>query len=130
MRIVVDASALVAIANGEPEATVMEAVLSTSEPWASSVNIMEAGSALVLRDGRFTADEFESWLSEFFIGEREVRAADALAAYLQYGKGVHRAALNMGDCYAYALAKQMGAPLLYKGNDFVLTDLKSALQPT
>jgi ribonuclease VapC len=36
----------------------------------------------------------------------------------------------MGDCFAYALAKQLGAPLLYKGNDFVLTDVKSALQPT
>jgi len=130
MRIVVDASALVAIANGEPEASAMEAVLSTSESWASSVNIVEAGLALVLRDGRFTADEFGAWLSEFFIGEREVPAADALAAYLQYGKGMHRAGLNMGDCYAYALARQLGAPLLYKGNDFVLTDVKSALQPT
>lgn len=129
MRIVVDASALVAIAKGEPEAAAMEAVLSTSEPWASSVNIVEAGLALVLRDGRFTADEFEAWLSEFFIGEREVRAADALAAYLQYGKGVHRAGLNMGDCFAYALAKELGAPLLYKGDDFPFTDIKSALQP-
>lgn len=130
MRIVVDASALVAIAKGEPEAAAMEAVLSTSEPWASSVNIVEAGLALVLRDARFTADEFEAWLSEFFIGEREVRAADALAAYLQYGKGVHRAGLNMGDCFAYALAKELGAPLLYKGDDFPFTDIKSALQPT
>lgn len=130
MRIVVDASALVAIAKGEPEAAAMEAVLSISEPWASSVNIMEAGLALVLRDGRFTAEEFGAWLADFFIGELDVRSADAIAAYLAYGKGVHRASLNLGDCFAYALAKQLDAPLLYKGDDFPLTDVRSALQPT
>lgn len=130
MRIVVDASALVAIANGEVEAAAMEAVLSTAEPWASSVTIMEAGLILVLRDGRFTSEQFQVWLGEFFIGEMDVRAVDALAAYLQYGKGVHRAGLNMGDCFAYALAKQFDAPLLYKGDDFPLTDIRSALQPT
>lgn len=130
MRIVVDASALVAIANGEVEAAAMEAVLSTAEPWASSVNLMEAGLVLVLRDGRFTSEQFQAWLGEFFIGEMDVRAVDALAAYLQYGKGVHRAGLNMGDCFAYALAKHLDAPLLYKGDDFPLTDVRSALQPT
>jgi ribonuclease VapC len=46
------------------------------------------------------------------------------------GRGVHRAGLNLGDCFAYALAKQLDAPLLYKGNDFALTDVRSALQPT
>ena len=58
------------------------------------------------------------------------RGAAALRAYLQYGKGVHRAGLNLGDCYAYALAKAMDAPLLYKGEDFVFTDIRPALQPT
>ena len=51
----------------------------------------------------------------------------AIAAFSQYGKGRHPAALNFGDCCAYALAKSMNLPLLYKGNDFAQTDIASAL---
>jgi ribonuclease VapC len=47
----------------------------------------------------------------------------AIRAYAQYGKGRHPAQLNMGDCLAYACAKNYGVPLLYKGNDFTQTDL-------
>lgn len=131
MTIVVDASALVAIALDEPEAEAMMAALDGVQGWATPVNIMEAGLTLVLREGLFTPAQFQDWLADRNVAEtHSVTFGHALAAYLQYGKGVHRAALNMGDCYAYALAKQMGAPLLYKGNDFVLTDVKSALQPT
>ena len=54
----------------------------------------------------------------------------ALRAYLAFGRGVHRAGLNLGDCFAYALAKQLDAPLLYKGDDFSVTDIRPALQPT
>lgn len=56
---------------------------------------------------------------------REIAAA--LDAYLTYGEGRHPARLNLADCLAYALAKQLDAPLLYKGEDFPLTDVKSAL---
>ena len=55
------------------------------------------------------------------------QAAIARAAFLKYGKGRHPAALNFGDCAAYALAKSKGAPLLYKGADFAKTDIVSAL---
>ena len=48
-------------------------------------------------------------------------------AFRRYGKGSHRAALNFGDCCAYALAKTLDLPLLFKGNDFALTDIKRAL---
>ncbi len=51
----------------------------------------------------------------------------ARAAFLKYGKGRHPAALNFGDCAAYALAKSKSIPLLYKGNDFSKTDIVSAL---
>ncbi len=51
----------------------------------------------------------------------------ARAAWRQYGKGNHPAGLNIGDCCAYALAKYSGEPLLFKGEDFVLTDIPSAL---
>jgi ribonuclease VapC len=54
----------------------------------------------------------------------------ALAAYLAWGRGHHDARLNLADCFAYALAKHLDAPLLYKGDDFALTDVRSALQPT
>ncbi len=67
------------------------------------------------------------------LGVREANlplAADALDAYRIYGKGLHRARLNLGDCFAYALARRLDAPLLYKGSDFALTDVRSALQPT
>lgn len=55
------------------------------------------------------------------------QAALAIAAFTQYGKGRHPAALNFGDCCAYALAKSLNLPLLYKGNDFAQTDIASAL---
>ena len=49
------------------------------------------------------------------------------AAYTRWGRGLHRAALNFGDCFAYALAKERQCPLLFIGNDFAKTDLQSAL---
>lgn len=57
----------------------------------------------------------------------QAQAEMAIAAFAQYGKGRHPAALNFGDCCAYALAKSMNLPLLYKGNDFAQTDITSAL---
>lgn len=50
----------------------------------------------------------------------------AAEAYRRFGKGRHKAALNFGDCMSYALAKSLDAPLLYKGNDFALTDIRAA----
>lgn len=61
------------------------------------------------------------------IGEREFELATA--AYADYGKGRHPAALNMGDCFAYACAKSNNAALLYKGDDFALTDLAAPSIP-
>ena len=54
-------------------------------------------------------------------------AALAIEGFAKYGKGRHPAALNFGDCCAYALAKSMNLPLLYKGQDFAQTDIASAL---
>lgn len=55
-------------------------------------------------------------------------AAIALEAHARFGKGRHPAALNMGDCFAYALAKAHGAALLFKGDDFVKTDIALAVE--
>ncbi|MBO9558229.1 MAG: type II toxin-antitoxin system VapC family toxin [Caulobacter sp.] len=127
--IVVDASALVAMALAEPERSAFEAVIADAEVLlATPVNLMEAGLVLVLRERRFTAAEYHRWLYDLNIASSDlVGEPEALDAYIRWGKGVHRAALNMGDCFAYALAKQLDAPLLYKGDDFPLTDVRSAL---
>jgi ribonuclease VapC len=129
MTVVVDASALVAIARREPGYEVLEQALSEAEmAFAASVNVMEAGLVLVLRDSRFTTEGFQAWLRSQNVVETDgTKAQAALDAYLRWGKGVHRAGLNMGDCFAYALAKALDAPLLYKGDDFPQTDIRSAL---
>jgi ribonuclease VapC len=56
------------------------------------------------------------------------QAALARQAYLDFGKGHHPAGLNFGDCFAYALSRSTGQPLLYKGDDFAQTDLVPALE--
>lgn len=129
MTLVVDASALVSIARHEAGYEILEETLSKAdEAFATPVNIMEAGLVLVLRDARFTADGFQAWLRSQNVVETGIVEAHAvLDAYLRWGKSVHRAGLNMGDCFAYALAKTLDAPLLYKGDDFPLTDVRSAL---
>jgi ribonuclease VapC len=72
-------------------------------------------------------------VDDFLAGEQiavipfdEALSGLAFEAYGRYGKGRHPARLNMGDCAAYALAKSRGWPLLYKGEDFVLTDIERA----
>lgn len=131
MIVAVDASALVALALDEPEREAVESCLhEAQDAFATPINITEAGLTLILRDGRFTADQYELWLSHLGVTEMGIDGSAALRAYLQYGKGVHRARLNLGDCYAYALAKALDAPLLYKGDDFSFTDIRPALQPT
>lgn len=130
--IVVDASALVAIGDLEPEAATFAAAIVSSECGISAINYVEAGRVLIGRGRLGDKDEFDIWLAK--LGVAVVRNADlaeaALGAYLLYGRGYHPARLNLGDCFAYALARQLDAPLLYKGDDFVLTDVRSALQPT
>jgi ribonuclease VapC len=129
--VAVDASALVAIALAEPERIPFERCLGDAQAvFATSVNVLEAGLAIVLRRRLFDLDEYSRWLADFRVTEVEVPGSAALRAYLQYGKGVHWAGLNLGDCFAYALARQLDAPLLFKGDDFARTDVKRALQPT
>lgn len=129
MTIAVDASALVAIARREPGYEPLElALFDADAAFATPINVMEAALVLVLRDGHFTPGNFRTWLeAQNVIEIQTVTAQDALDAYLRWGKGVHRAGLNMGDCFAYALAKALDAPLLYKGDDFPRTDVRSAL---
>jgi ribonuclease VapC len=130
--IVVDASSLVAIGGGEPDADAHLTALRADEAVMSSINYVEAGIILIGRDRIGGKPRYDEWLASLGV---KIRAADdlsegALRAYLMYGRGYHRARLNLADCFAYALAKELDAPLLYKGNDFLLTDIRPALQPT
>jgi ribonuclease VapC len=130
--IVVDSSALLAISFGEPDRDVLYRALQAADQVViSPINYVETGVILIRRGEHPDRDRFDGWLAELRIGVRDdiALSGHALAAYLQYGKGFHPARLNLADCFAYALAKALDAPLLYKGDDFAQTDVQSALSP-
>lgn len=130
---VLDTSALLAILFDEPEAEMMEAALE-----ADSVRLLSTGSlletAIVVeaRLGEEGGQELDLLLHTAQIQMVAVTAthvALARQAYRTYGKGRHPAGLNYGDCFAYALAKATGEPLLFKGDDFSRTDVTPVLRP-
>ncbi|MEG3165841.1 type II toxin-antitoxin system VapC family toxin [Sphingomonas sp. PB2P19] len=130
MTILVDASAIVAIVYGEPEADVFADIIeSHNDRCYCAVGAWEAAQAIARLRGislQEAADAVASFVYEAGlrlvpIGESEGR--EAVIAAARYGKGRHPARLNMGDCFAYACARTNGAELLYKGDDFALTDL-------
>ena len=130
--IVVDTSAMVAIVRREHEAdTFRQRLASSSQKVMSALNVLE--TRVVLGGGRETPAValFEAWLKTdtVEIAPFDAAMADAaFAAYSRYGKGVHpKARLNLSDCAAYALAKALDAPLLFKGADFRHTDVTPAL---
>ena len=131
--IAVDASALIAIALVEPEESAFLDILRLADgALIAPVNYVEVG--VILKRRRFieTRAQFDGWLEmqRVELDERQPLASLALDAYHRFGKGLHPARFNLADCFAYALAKHLDAPLLYKGDDFSKTDIRSALQPT
>jgi ribonuclease VapC len=126
--IVVDTSALMAVILQEPMAAACAGVLQ-SDP----VVLISAGTlaeALIVADSRRIAKELAELVADLRLDVAPVTRATAermLAAHAQWGKGFHPAGLNFGDCFAYATAKEHACPLLYVGNDFGKTDIKSAL---
>lgn len=128
--IVVDASALIAISEREPDAPEILSVLEkSSQTLICNINAVETGLILARRGGSITPAEFDGWLETLRVEVYDgvITHGEALDAYLRFGRGYHPARLNLGDAFAYALAKKLDAPLLYKGNDFALTDIRSAL---
>jgi ribonuclease VapC len=131
--IVVDSSAVVAIMRGEPEAATFTSVLdSATGAIMSAVLLVE--TTMVMAGRRVGADpqQIASMLVSLGIQTAEVtleQAGLAVDAFLRYGKGRHRAALNLADCFSYALAKSRHAPLLFKGDDFSRTDIEAAWRP-
>ena len=129
--IVVDSSALIAIYLDEPEkAAFALTIVSADGPCIGAPNFLEASMIAETRNGEAGCRELDRIVASLGLQIASFEAAHIQAAreaFRRYGKGRHRAGLNFGDCCAYALAKALEMPLLFKGNDFALTDLKRAL---
>jgi ribonuclease VapC len=125
---VLDTSCLMAVALRESDHETYEALLSgVTVLHLSAVSRVELG---IVAQNKEVAAEVNALLDALKVNIAafdQQQATLALAAFARYGKGRHPAALNFGDCCAYALAKSMNLPLLYKGNDFAQTDITSAL---
>jgi ribonuclease VapC len=130
--IVVDTSAIVAILLEEPEAAaLLDALVTDDRPVMSAATLLETSIVLRTHDRRkLSEDDLDDFVTDT-IEVMDVTAAQvdlARRAHSKFGKGTgHPARLNFGDCFSYALAKSLAAPLLYKGGDFAKTDITSAV---
>jgi ribonuclease VapC len=129
---VVDTSAIFAILLQEPDAhRYSRAVEDDLNPAISSASWLEASAVALRRGGSPLLRELQNLIenSAFdIVPFTSTHAQIAIEAYRRYGRGVGRpGCLNFGDCFSYALAKSLDEPLLYKGDDFAKTDIRSAL---
>ena len=129
---VVDTSALLAIFLAEPERRqFLDAITQGDTRYISAANVLETGIVLEARRGESAGREFDLFLHH---ARLEVVPVDsdqieiARVAWRKYGKGRHPAGLNFGDCFAYALAKVLDQPILFKGDDFTHTDISPAIR--
>jgi ribonuclease VapC len=124
---VIDTSALLAIFLAEPERqSFLERIRQDGSRLLSAPNALETSIVLEARRGVVAGREFDLFLHRLNIELVPVDAAQievARSGWRRYGKGRHPAALNFGDCFAYALSKTSGEPLLAKGSDFPKTDI-------
>jgi len=131
--IFVDASAMISMMTGESDADVLADRLGAERlRLCSAISVWETIAGLC-RTHTFSVPSARAVVQSFIelnalrlvgIGERELELATQ--AYAEFGKGRHPAALNMGDCFAYACAKANRARLLFKGDDFSKTDIATA----
>jgi ribonuclease VapC len=128
-----DASAAIAIIAREGDAAALAGRLrQANEVHTSPIAVYETVLGLA-RLGQTSVQEAQAVLDRF-LGETRAQimpitaeiGRNALSAFERYGRGQHPAALNMGDCFAYACARQLDLPLLFKGDDFPLTDITIA----
>lgn len=127
--IIIDASALVAILLNEPEKPRFVRTLTLTPALLSPVGYWEAHTRLYGQKGAAGVADLDALMSALGIriapaGEKTARLASR--AQMEFGKRT-AAKLNFGDCFAYALARELDAPLLFKGDDFAQTDVQSAL---
>lgn len=128
---VIDSSAVVAILLEEPEASVFaKAIAADTVRLMSAVSAFEAAIVVEARKGEAGGREFDLLLHRTRIELVPFRAEHLELtrwAWRRFGKGRHSAGLNLGDCFSYALAKSLGEPLLFKGNDFSKTDIRGCI---
>jgi ribonuclease VapC len=126
--IAVDTSALMAVLLDEPQAQACMSALESEDLVISAGTMAEAMIVARLRN---VGEEMSTLLAGLGLEVAPVTAIAAqriAEAYGRWGKGVHTASLNFGDCFAYDVARDRGCPLLYVGEDFSRTDIKSALR--
>ncbi|CCV16154.1 type II toxin-antitoxin system VapC family toxin [Mesorhizobium sp. STM 4661] len=131
---VVDTSAIVAILKQESDAPeIAHRLAGNQRILMSAATLMECGTVVVGRYGAAGTAELTGLLARLrvtIVAFSAEHAQASIEAYALYGRGSgHPAKLNMGDCFAYALAKTRNLPLLFKGNDFIHTDIEPALKP-
>lgn len=129
---IIDTSAIVAILRAEPEAEVFaRAIEGARTRRVSAVSFVEAAAVIDGSRDAVASRRLDELFREAELNIEPVtvsQARIAREAYRDFGKGSgHAAGLNLGDCFAYALAKEMKEAILYKGQDFGRTDLRSAL---
>lgn len=126
--VVIDSSALMAVLLGEPGGLACATVLASEARLLISAGTL--AEALVVAGNRRIGTEMATLVAEGGVEVVPMTAASAARvaeAYAAWGKGHHRAGLNLGDCFAYALAHETGYPLLYVGKDFARTDVTPAI---
>jgi ribonuclease VapC len=126
--VIVDSSAIVAVLRAEPDAPKFaKAIKSASKRHVSAVTYVEAAVVIDSGGDPVASRRFDDFFRLSGIAVEMVtpkQAELARQAYRDFGKGRHKAGLNLGDCFAYALAKEMDEPLLFKGKDFAHTDVE------
>lgn len=127
---VIDTSVIAAIAFDEPEASGFhERIVEDSIRLISAATVLETAMVIEARLGEAGGADLDLWLHKIgaeIVAVTAEHADQARRAWRRFGKGRHPAGLNYGDCFAYALAKLTDEPLLFKGDDFSRTDIRSA----
>ena len=128
---VIDTSAVLAVLQNEPERRAFNEVIEAAEQRSMSTATFVESSIVI--ESRYGADGLRDL--DLFIAKADIelvpvdveQADAARRAFSEYGRGRHPAGLNFGDCFSYALAKVLRVPLLFKGDDFVRTDVAPVL---
>jgi ribonuclease VapC len=130
--VIVDSSAVLAILLQEPEKDAFAAAIQTAEICRlSAATFFEVSIVIESQTGDAGVNRLQEFVRraeiviEPFTADQAYRAG---RAWSEYGKGRHKAALNFGDCFSYALAKSLDEPLLFKGDDFSMTDIEPAIR--
>jgi ribonuclease VapC len=128
---VIDSSAIIAVILDEPGAPALRARIAVAEQvHLSAATFVESSIVMARRHGEPGVDRLDRLVTDTGMSIEPVtaeRAVAARSAYLRYGKGLHPAALNFGDCFSYALARERDEPLLFVGDDFARTDVRAAV---